>query len=464
MNRREFSRKIAGLSLVLGNLPAGCGLPTQEPLAAQKESKRSESVLIIGAGVAGLAAAERLRFHGLTDVTLLESRDRVGGRVHTSSLWPDAPMDLGGSWIHGTRGNPITRLAREAKTPTRATDFENIAYFGADGTAVGTKSLRALEGLSMEVYRRALNPRTARGTASLKEALEPLYSSASPEGAAKLDYLIHAVIEQDLAENVDQLSARAYTFGEEFGGPDVLFPEGYMSVFAARFAKLDIRTEQAAQSIEWRANGVSVETEDQSFEADRVILTVPLGVLKQDRIAFRPGLPESKRAAIRSLGMGCLNKVYLRFPETFWPKGYDGFSYQSPQAGQWSQWLDMRLRQNAPPVLLAFNAGSFARELESWTDSDIVESAMGALRKLFGASIPQPEGHQITRWASDPHAFGSYSTLAPGYSSSTIEALGAPVGDRLYFAGEATNAAYPSTVHGAYLSGIREADRLARSL
>ena len=464
MNRRQFSKKIAGLSLILGNFPAGCGLPTREPLAAHTKPKRPESVVIIGAGVAGMAAAERLRFHGLTNVTILESRERVGGRVHTSSLWPDAPMDLGGSWIHGTRGNPITRLAREAKTPTKATDFENIAYFGAGGTAVEHNALRALEGLSMEVYRRALRPRTPSDRASLKDALAPLYQNASSERVALLDYLVHAVIEQGLAENVDQLSARAYTFGEEFGGPDVLFPEGYMSVFAARFAKLDIQTGQAVQSIEWSANGVSVQTGDQSFEADRAIVTVPLGVLKQDRIAFRPGLPESKRAAIRSLGTGCLNKVYLRFPETFWPKGYDGFSYQSPQGGQWNQWLDMRLRENAPPVLLAFNAGSFARELESWTDSDIVDSAIGALRQIFGNSIPQPEGHQITRWATDPHAFGSYSTLATGCSATTIEALGAPVGDRLFFAGEATNPAYPSTVHGAYLSGIREGDRLARSL
>jgi monoamine oxidase len=108
------------------------------------------------------------------------------------------------------------------------------------------------------------------------------------------------------------------------------------------------------------------------------------------------------------------------------------------------------------PWLLGFNAGAFGRQIESLSNNEIVASAMGALRGMFGNAIPAPDAWRISRWASDPFALGSYSYLAMGSSFEDIDALAAPAG-RLFFAGEATSREHPSTVHGAYASGIRAA-------
>ncbi|NEN94000.1 MAG: FAD-dependent oxidoreductase, partial [Okeania sp. SIO3H1] len=188
-------------------------------------------------------------------------------------------------------------------------------------------------------------------------------------------------------------------------------------------------------------------------------LTVPLGVLQHERIEFIPGLPNQKTKAISTLGMGCLNKVYLRFPERFWSNDVQGFSSFGSRAGQWSSWLNMNYYQ-PEPILLAFNAGSFGRELEKLGDEEIIGEAMKVLKRIYGKDIPTPTGVQITRWASDPFAFGSYSSLRPGSNRSTIQALRKPLNQRVFFAGEATSLDYPSTVHGAYLSGIRAANEI----
>ncbi|MEM9998230.1 MAG: NAD(P)/FAD-dependent oxidoreductase, partial [Bacteroidota bacterium] len=416
-----------------------------------------ESVLIVGAGVAGLGAAERLREQGYRNVTVLEARERIGGRVWTSTAW-EQPVDLGASWIHGPRRNPITRLAREAGAEMLPTDFDDTILYGPTGAVLSEDDQRTLSRLERRAYW-ALGSRGGRDAQSLADRLAHSLDDLSPDDQAMVDYLIHASIEQSFAEDVANLDAGALEFGKEFGGGDVLFPGGYASVFAPRFAELDIRTGHVVTSVTWGSDGVVVTTNRGAFPADRVILTLPLGVLKQEAVAFDPPLPEAKQAAIRAMGMGCLNKLYLQFPELFWPPDVEGFSYLAPVTGRWSQWLNLSVYAETP-ILLAFNAGSFARETEAWSDDEVVGAAMDVLRRLFGRTIPEPTGFQRTRWASDVFSYGSYSVLSPGVDEATVRALGAPVSDRLFFAGEATSTDYPSTVHGAYLSGQREAERL----
>lgn len=274
-----------------------------------------------------------------------------------------------------------------------------------------------------------------------------------------IEFALDAMVEQDFAEDVESLDARAFDYGKAFGGGDVLFPGGYSAVFAPRFSPFEIHAGHVVKTVRWGAKGVTLLTNRGEFSADRVIITLPLGVLKRRTVAFEPALPKGKLAAIDALGMGCLNKLYLRFPEVFWPNDVQGFSYQSSPTGQWSQWLNMAYYTKSP-ILLGFTAGSFAREIEGWSDAEITNSAMEVLRRIFGKSIPAPIDMQRTRWAADPFTYGSYSALRPGANESTVEALGEPVGDRLFFAGEATSVSYPSTVHGAYMSGQRKAERL----
>ncbi|MFF7408959.1 MFS transporter [Streptomyces lydicus] len=195
--------------------------------------------------------------------------------------------------------------------------------------------------------------------------------------------------------------------------------------------------------------------------ADHVVVTLPLGVLQSGAVTFGPGLPAAKRTAIDKLGMGVLNKCYLRFPKVFWPDT-DWMTYVPgvDKYGQWEQWINIT-RPTGHPVLLGFNAADFGRTIEGWSDTRIIDSAMGTLRTLFGRDIPAPVGHQITRWASDPYARGSYSYNKIGSTPVMRDHLAAGVDERVHFAGEATHRDSYQTVHGAYLSGIRAAKEVA---
>ncbi|NJN93924.1 MAG: FAD-dependent oxidoreductase [Anaerolineales bacterium] len=167
-------------------------------------------------------------------------------------------------------------------------------------------------------------------------------------------------------------------------------------------------------------------------------------------------MPASKTAAIRRLGMGLLNKTYLRFPEAFWDDEHDLLGYIGERKGEWAEWLNI-YKYTGQPILLGFNAGRYGRQIEKLSDEQIVGAAMNTLRAIYGNDVPDPTASLITRWASDPLAGGSYSYLPPGATEADREALAEPVAERLFFAGEATASDYPATVHGALLSGRRAA-------
>ncbi|GAB5560915.1 MAG: FAD-dependent oxidoreductase [Synoicihabitans sp.] len=420
--------------------------------------RRNERILIVGAGVSALGAAEHLREAGFENITILEARDRVGGRVWTSNIWRDVPVDLGASWIHGPRRNPIAEFAREAGARTMRTDWDNERTFTVDGGSLSRDTERSLSRLTRQLYGWAVNAGNHDG-ATLAEVVARKFGRRQDVSAYDLDYVLNQMIEGSLAADVEELAANAYAFGKELSGGDVLFPGGYMSVFRDRFARLDIRTGQRVTKVQRRGTEIVVETSGQTYVADRVLITLPLGVLKAGEVAFDPLLPTDQMAAINRHGMGCLNKLYLKFDHVFWPHEVEGFSYRGTVPGEWSQWLNLAA-YTGKPVLLAFNSGSFGRAIESRTDAALVDQAMNVVRAMMGSQAPDPTDFQITRWHSDPLSRGSYSFIAPGVNRRSIQTMARPVGDRLFFAGEATVPDYPSTVHGAYLSGRREAERI----
>ena len=197
---------------------------------------------------------------------------------------------------------------------------------------------------------------------------------------------------------------------------------------------------------------VQLDTSHGPVTADRVIVTVPLGVLKAQTIAFDPPLPETKRRAIERLGFGLLNKVVLAFEEPFWPESPDMLGLVGPQ--QPVADLVNGLMFADTPLLVGLRGGAAARSREELSDQDAIGEVLTAL------DAPEPTGALVTRWASDPYARGSYSFLAVGSSPADLRALAEPASERLLFAGEATQEDFFATVHGAYMSGIREADRI----
>ena len=249
----------------------------------------------------------------------------------------------------------------------------------------------------------------------------------------------------------------------EDSGVDALFPAGYDRIVKHLATGLDVRTRVVVNRISARAKTVRIDTSAGAFDADAVIVTVPLGVLKAGAIAFDPGLPVVKRDAIAALQMGVLAKTFLRFEKTFWPKGTDWHEFIGATPGHWTEWVS--LAKTGAPVLLGFNAGARGRAVEAMNEREVTVDAMSVLREMFGSTVPQPVAVKTSAWSTDPFALGSYSSYAVGSTRADRLALAAPAG-RVFFAGEATEPDYASTVHGARFSGqraAREVERLLRS-
>ncbi len=449
MNRRNFLKIVT----VLG------GALAMSRCDMLKEG--DETIIVIGAGIAGLSAANTLQNWGYK-VIVLEARPRVGGRIWTSREWEAAPLDMGASWIHGVNNNPIARLADANSIKTVETDYDNQWIYDESGNELTDAAYDRLE--EFEALVQAYVAETIE-TLDDDVSLQTILDMALAEEDISADekqiilYLLNTIVEHEYAADINNLSAFSFDQGEEFGGEDVIFPEGYDQIIALLADGLDIRLNVSVQRVAYGDDGVTVNTNQNTYHADRAVITLPLGILKSGRVAFSPDLPADKQNAIQKLGMGLLDKVYLRFPNIFWPKEADLLGYIGAQKGEWAEWLNIAHFTDAP-ILLGFNAATFARQTESWSDLQIVDGAMETLRTMFGANIPDPLDWQITRWAADPFALGSYSYLTPGTDGDTLEALAAPVAGRLFFAGEATSSEYQATVHGAYLSGIRAAEEL----
>jgi monoamine oxidase len=319
-----------------------------------------------------------------------------------------------------------------------------------------------LENLGKKLIRKAVRAQRKRDTVdcSLQTTLNKseAYQYLSGYDRRCFDFYVNTYFEHELSADISELSTLKIDDAKEFKGGDVIFLEGYDQIVTHLAQGLDIRLEHRVEELDYQL-GVSVLTNQGVFHADQAIVTLPLGVLKGGRVQFSPPLPKKKQAAIDRLGVGVLNPTYLRFPHAFWPKEPEILNYMPREKGHWAEWFNI-YHYTDQPILLGYNAGNYGREVEAKSDQEIVGEAMGVLRTMYGAAIPDPEAWYITRWGVDPFAGGSYSFNAVGTSGKTRKQLAKPVQDRLFFAGEATSVDYPATVHGAYLSGQREAGRI----
>jgi monoamine oxidase len=450
MNKREFMKL---LSLVL----LGGGASACKDESNDVDRIASQRVLVIGAGLAGLAAGRELVRAG-HQVTVLEARDRIGGRIWTSHQWHDLPLDLGATWIHGTTGNPLSDLADLLGAKRLSTSYERTVVYNTSGeelTGAKEAKLESVREQMSAALRKAQNSDPDTAVRQALASLERKYAD-DPEALRFLNFCVSASIEQEYAGSANRLSAHWYDNAREFDGDDVLFAQGFKVLTEYLSLGTDVRFSQMVQEIRWQESEVRVRTAHDEFVADRVVVTLPLGVLKNQDVRFVPQLPEEKRNAISKLGMGVLNKCYLRFEQAFWPEDMDWLEYVSANHGEWTEWVSFQ-RAVQKPILLGFNAADRGSEIEAMSDEQIVASAMETLKTVFGGDIPQPIDWQITRWASDPFARGSYSYHALGSTPRMRDALASSLSRRLFFAGEATSRHYFGTAHGAYLSGLQVA-------
>lgn len=449
MDRRAFLRAGAKVSsaLLLG-AASGC--------ATIPRSARDESVIVVGAGIAGLAAARELDTAGYR-VTVLEASSRIGGRIYTNRDL-GLPVELGASRVQGIKNNPLIPLLEQEGVEYIHVDWDNLTGIETDGTPMDDEALATVRDRVLNIFRRAFF-RNIGNTRDfpIEDIIQREFQRRqfTPQERRVLEF---GIVSAEMV-NGSPFTEASWKYAleyESFPGGDHFIVNGYDAVPNRLGAGLEIQTGVTVSRIDYRGRSARVTTDSGTLRADRVIVTVSLGVLKSRQIEFSPGLPQSKEESIDRIGMGLVNKIALRFPRAFWPSHVHALAHGSDIRGEYPAFVNLA-KYTGEPVLTAFLPGSYKNGLEGLTDEDAIGGAVEVLRRMYGSSVPDPISAVRTRWGQNPFTRGSYTFNKVGATGRDREVLGESVADRLFFAGEATNRKKFGSVSGAYLTGLKAA-------
>lgn len=525
-------------------------------LANTPRPPKVQRVIVIGAGIAGLAAARELQERGY-DVLVVEARGRLGGRLKSVDLENATSVDIGGALIHGIDDNPIYDVVtRELGIDTQA--VSDCLLLSDSGWPVDPKNDEKTSTLFNECLEESFQEvqEATSQRHGAKKSFGAIFRSVCSEKHVNCHDEIfrwhQANLELSCGAGFDQLG---YLWNEDepfgFDGEHVAIPSSWASVCKALADPLHVIYDQPVASIEIVENlasdkvipatvanskkatppktptrqetrhatdcrptpsrqsrrlrgeepsqrksavrdrkPVNYFTVDHSvvqqkkkpdrlrqekpkvnvrlesghtLQADAVVCTVPLGVLKRKMIQFDPPLPSEKQKAIQRLGLGLLNKCAISFPNRFWPESE--FLGLADQANSYLILNGASFTDH--PVLIFLFGGSFAKTVEGWTDNEVVADCMRVLTRICSRAVPMPVDYQVTRWGCEQHSFMSFTYVPPGVDGGReLATLSNPIESKtngcplVMFAGEHTTKFHPSTIHGAFLSGIREAYRL----
>ncbi|CAN7990213.1 unnamed protein product, partial [Ixodes hexagonus] len=512
------------------------------------------NVIIIGAGVAGLATASRLYEHGFTNVTILEARDRPGGRTY-SKPFDGSYIEHGAQWIHGQEGNAVYQVAKENDlVDHECTPFLENFYVWPQLTKEESCIASEVSSVVLEALDKCLKVSLSGvrdtfpsvlhksvGHFLRLKLLDYIKENNFSEDKMKLieacyDWAVRLQHEIQGCSSLTDVSALffgnyhecdgnivtelKYGYGRFVGLVMQNIPPGWLQLnkkvctisislatlssnnfLPIRKSLSHLKTSFAAVPLGSNKPIITVICEDgATLKADHVVVTLPLGVLKANASSmFDPPLPEKKMLAIRSLGYGTVDKVFLKYDNPFWQPTdvyqvlwLDGLNHCGNKVEQddmtaWvthgqleSSWFRYIGRFNAvrhqPQLLCCWLSGEGAKFMETLSDDEVRVGCHRVLRQVLGKpDLPEPSYMERSMWHSDPFSVGSYSyiSVACDTTGSLPRDLAEPICEPIVhfgtevtypmvlFAGEATHSSFFSTVHGAYESGIREADRLA---
>ena len=442
--------------------------------------KKDKKIVVIGAGISGLAAAYTLNNAGY-EVVVLEARDRIGGRIKTIDF-NGYKMDAGASWIHGTTNNPLYLFTQKKNIKTIATYNDPSYLYDFDGSDITDDDWKEVE-KNLEYLSDKAYDYPNKSLEELSQLVEPQLNLS--DRMKRLYYgAIRTEYEIPYAEDGKDLSSIVLVSNDSFPGNDALFPNGMEDVINALAAGLDIRPNSFVTKINYDSDSVeifytepsniekkrschachynedaSLLSDDKSIKADIVIVALPLGMLKYNVVRFVPELPSNKVEAINKVSLGTMNKVFLYFEKSFWPDDGYFFEYFKDDYRNMMVFESFSTIGNKN-VLLAFLSGKQARVIENMDIKTVKELVMNELKNMFGNSVPLPKNIYKTSWHTDPFALGSYPHIPPGSNLSYCNIIGEPIENRVFFAGDSTTSDYLATAHGAYISGISAANKI----
>uniref|UniRef100_A0A452SVE3 Lysine demethylase 1B n=1 Tax=Ursus americanus TaxID=9643 RepID=A0A452SVE3_URSAM len=407
----------------------------------------------IMAGPAGLAAARQLHNFGIK-VTVLEAKDRIGGRVWDDKSFKGVTVGRGAQIVNGCINNPVALMCEQLGISMHkfGERCDLIQEGGRVTDPTIDKRMDFHFNALLDVVSEWRKDKTQLQDVPLGEKIEEIYKAFIKESGIQFSELEEQVrhfhlsnLEYACGSSLQQVSARSWDHNEffaQFAGDHTLLTPGYSVIIEKLAEGLDIRLKSPVQSIDYSGDEVQVTiTDGTACTAQKVLVTVPLALLQRGAIHFNPPLSDKKMKAINSLGAGIIEKVTaLLNPSRF---------------GAWS-----RAKQHS--VLMSVVAGEAVASVRTLDDKQVLQQCMAVLRELFKEQeVPDPTKYFVTRWSTDPWIQMAYSFVKTGGSGEAYDIIAEEIQGTVFFAGEATNRHFPQTVTGAYLSGVREASKIA---
>jgi monoamine oxidase len=423
----------------------GVGRPVPLETGSSIGPAEDPDVIVVGAGSAGIAAARSLIAHGLT-VTILEARDRIGGRALTRRF-RGHPVDLGAHWLHAGPINPLVKLGFERREPLRRAPVDG--HFFVRGRPGSRAESAALD----RAFAMADRAMTQRAKAREDQAAARVLPPMGPQGRRVA--AIHGLVS---GRPLDEVSLHDFPSMEY---ADNLFIAGGLGAYVERLGKdLPVQLKAPVRAIDWSGSGVRVETAAGTLRAKAVIVTAPMAVLQQDTIRFTPALPSAVQEAIHGFTQGVYEHVVLHWPD-------------SPFRGA-DRLASLTGTRREPPGLLTCIDGTPFHffELDQPIAAGFDRRDAHAPFRFARAVLAEHFGHRAIRnlsalhstaWRNDPWSRASWAVVPPGLYPIR-DTLKAPVGERIWFAGEALSRAQWGTAGGAWEEGERAAEEVVRQL
>ena len=461
-------------------------------------------VLIVGGGWAGISAADSLYQNGIQNFEIFEARDYVGGRSRTVyDIHPEVATELGSAWIYpGTGVHGIVDNSGVSYAGTTLDYSQDFALFqSGDNWSNGRLSTSYKMTLINDDWMNSFVPYStsraddlwwADSDVDYQTVLDEYFAREGLTSESSFErQFINAMVQQELSleYGAPYEFASTVSIGDSVGGKysgllNYLSVQGggYDKVlnFLSETIETRIRKNHEVKSINYLNDDlIEVAYNDdqgqaQSKYAKKVLVTVPLGVLKARKIQFTPDLPRSKINAIDYIGFGSLNKIVLYWEEdqsSWWPDNRFWnclITDRDDTSGTWTSYYNERNADTGGRyILTGWIGGKASMEAEADNDQDTLAIVMQNLNDMFGGQVPTPTKYIITRWGQDEHAGGAYSYSPPGPGDEVDRARGQlanPVNNRIFFAGEATDDGWYGTTEGAYRSGRRAATQIRNAL